>query len=175
MESRARFLGVLGAAVLPQSENHIGQQQCCAFILRHTIFHKRGFSQINVTTRRRSTSSTGASRELRAMGYRKLSARPRHHAQAEGAIEDFKIPRPSGRDRARTESRSTRAQEGETILIERILSHACSRFAGLVSAVDSITYGFKKQYGSSRLNHCGDHLNFCLGVHQRYLFGSRRP
>ena len=30
------------------------------------------------------------SRELRAMGYRKLSARPRHHEQAEGAIEDFK-------------------------------------------------------------------------------------
>jgi transposase len=30
------------------------------------------------------------SRELRAMGYRKLSARPRHHAQTEGVIEDFK-------------------------------------------------------------------------------------
>lgn len=30
------------------------------------------------------------SRELRAMGYRKLSARPRHHAQAPGAIESFK-------------------------------------------------------------------------------------
>ena len=30
------------------------------------------------------------SRELRAMSYRKLSARPRHHAQAAGAIEDFK-------------------------------------------------------------------------------------
>jgi transposase len=30
------------------------------------------------------------SRELRAMGYRKLSARPRHHAQAEDAIEEFK-------------------------------------------------------------------------------------
>ena len=29
------------------------------------------------------------SRELRAMGDRKLSARPRHHAQAEGAVEDF--------------------------------------------------------------------------------------
>ena len=29
------------------------------------------------------------SRELRAMGYRKLSARPRHHEQAEGAIENF--------------------------------------------------------------------------------------
>jgi transposase len=30
------------------------------------------------------------SRELRAMGFRKLSARPRHHAQAAGAIEHFK-------------------------------------------------------------------------------------
>jgi transposase len=30
------------------------------------------------------------SRELRKMGFRKLSARPRHHEQAEGAIEDFK-------------------------------------------------------------------------------------
>ena len=30
------------------------------------------------------------SRELRAMGYRKLSARPRHHAQAEGVVEHFK-------------------------------------------------------------------------------------
>jgi transposase len=35
------------------------------------------------------------SRELRAMGYRKLSARPRHHAQAAGAIEDFKKASPS--------------------------------------------------------------------------------
>ena len=68
-----------------------------------------GFSQINVTPRRRSTSSTGASREpqtlsreLRALGNRKLSARPCHHSQAEGAIEDFKkTSRPSGRDRAR--------------------------------------------------------------------------
>ena len=39
------------------------------------------------------------SRVLRAMGYRKLSARPRHHAQTEGAIEDFKNvwPAPSAR------------------------------------------------------------------------------
>src|SRR5436190_9604509 len=37
------------------------------------------------------------SRELRAMGYRRLSARPRPHAQAEGAIEDFKkLPRAPG-------------------------------------------------------------------------------
>ncbi len=34
------------------------------------------------------------SRELRAMGYRKLSARPCHHAQAAGAIEDFKKTSP---------------------------------------------------------------------------------
>ena len=35
-------------------------------------------------------SETTVSRELRKMGYRKLSARPRHQAQREGAIEDFK-------------------------------------------------------------------------------------
>ena len=38
------------------------------------------------------------SRELRAMGYRKLSARPRHHAQAEGAIDDFKKKFPARLD-----------------------------------------------------------------------------
>ncbi len=37
-----------------------------------------------------SVSKQTLGRELRAMGYRKLSARPRHHAQAEGAIEAFK-------------------------------------------------------------------------------------
>ncbi len=44
-------------------------------------------------------------RELRAMGYRKLSARPRHHAQAEGAIEAFKKASP----RSWTRSRARRA------------------------------------------------------------------
>jgi transposase len=35
-------------------------------------------------------------REVRVLGYRKLSARPRHHAQAEGAIEHFKkVSQPS--------------------------------------------------------------------------------
>jgi transposase len=34
------------------------------------------------------------SRELRAMGYRKLSARPRHYAQAAGVIDDFKKASP---------------------------------------------------------------------------------
>jgi transposase len=37
-----------------------------------------------------SVSEQTLSRELRAMNYRKLSARPRHHAQAAGAIEDIK-------------------------------------------------------------------------------------
>ena len=44
-------------------------------------------------------------RELRTMGFCKLSARPRHHAQADGAIEDFKkvslpVWRPSRRRKA---------------------------------------------------------------------------
>src|SRR5271168_4179697 len=48
------------------------------------------------------------SRELRKMGYRKLSARPRHYAQAEGAIEDFKkaSPRAWTKLRARRPSMS---------------------------------------------------------------------
>ena len=37
-----------------------------------------------------SVSKQTLGRELRAMGYRKLSARPRHHAQVEGVIEAFK-------------------------------------------------------------------------------------
>jgi transposase len=49
------------------------------------------------------------SRELRAMGYRKLSARPRHHAQAEGAIEDFKKASPPSWHRSRVARASIRA------------------------------------------------------------------
>ena len=37
-----------------------------------------------------SISRQTLGRELHAMGYRKLSARPRHHAQATGAVELFK-------------------------------------------------------------------------------------
>src|SRR5882672_1953096 len=50
------------------------------------------------------------SRELRAMGYRKLSARPRHHAQAEGVVEAFKkaSPRAWIQSRARKRSPATR-------------------------------------------------------------------
>jgi transposase len=44
---------------------------------------QRIFEEFRITIAKQTLS-----RELRAMGYRKLSARPRHHAQAEGAIED---------------------------------------------------------------------------------------
>ena len=53
-----------------------------------------------------SVSQQTLSRVLRAMGYRKLSARPCHHAQAAAAIEDFKkvSPLASRRSVARTAS-----------------------------------------------------------------------
>jgi transposase len=47
------------------------------------------------------------SRELRAMGYRKLSARPRHHAQPDGVIEDFKKAFPYVWRKSRTKRPST--------------------------------------------------------------------
>ena len=54
-------------------------------------------------------STQTMSRELRAMSYRKLTARPKHHAQAAHAIEDFKkvSPRAWRRSRARKASPST--------------------------------------------------------------------
>ena len=54
---------------------------------------------------RLSISPQTLSRELRAMGWRKLSARPKHHAQVEGAIEAFKKTSP----RRWQASRPTRA------------------------------------------------------------------
>jgi transposase len=50
------------------------------------------------------------SRELRAMGYRKLSARPRHHAQAEGVIEDFKKSSQRAWMKSRAKKQSTSAR-----------------------------------------------------------------
>jgi len=50
------------------------------------------------------------SRELRAMGYRKLSARPRHRAQAEGAIEEYKKTSPRAWMRSRERRASIRPQ-----------------------------------------------------------------
>ena len=50
------------------------------------------------------------SRELRTMGYRKLSARPRHYAQAEGAIEDFKKSSQRSWMKSRAKKQSTSAR-----------------------------------------------------------------
>jgi hypothetical protein len=54
------------------------------------------------------------SRELRAMGYRKLSGRPRHHAQTEGVIEDFekKLPYAPGCNRVREDDRQQQDRWG---------------------------------------------------------------
>ena len=57
-----------------------------------------------------SVSKQTLGRELRAMGYRKLSARPRHHAQAEGAVDDFK----KASQPLWTRSRAPRASMGAT-------------------------------------------------------------
>jgi len=53
-----------------------------------------------------SVSKQTLSRELRAMGYRKLSARPRHHAQDDDAIPTFKKTSPSGWRRSGQRSRA---------------------------------------------------------------------
>ena len=55
-----------------------------------------------------SVAKQTLSRELRAMGYRKLSARPRHHARQEGAIEHIKKVSPPFWTRSRTTRLSTR-------------------------------------------------------------------
>jgi transposase len=56
-----------------------------------------------------SVSKQTLGRELRAMEYRKLSARPRHHAQAEGAIVAFKKASPRRWRRSRASMASSPA------------------------------------------------------------------
>ena len=56
-----------------------------------------------------SLSEATMSRQLRSQGFVKISARPRHHAQDEHAIEAFKkTSRPSWRRSARASSRAPR-------------------------------------------------------------------
>ncbi len=50
---------------------------------------------------RLSISKQTLSRELRAMGYRKLSARPRHHQKSEAAVDAFKKSSPPSWRRSR--------------------------------------------------------------------------
>lgn len=57
-----------------------------------------------------SLSEPTLSQELRELGYRELSACPRHHAQVDGAIEAFKNASP----RAWTRSRVSRASTAMT-------------------------------------------------------------
>jgi transposase len=63
------------------------------------------FEEFRITVAKQTLS-----RELRAMGYRKLSARPRHHAQAKGAIEDFKKTSPRAWTKSRAKRRSMSRQ-----------------------------------------------------------------
>ena len=57
-----------------------------------------------------SVAKQTLSRELRAMGYRKLSARPRHHAQAVDAIDAFKKSSPPCWMKSHRQRASTSAQ-----------------------------------------------------------------
>jgi transposase len=65
--------------------------------LAHWIFEEFGISL--------EESSVG--RELRALGFRKISARPRHHRQNEFAIEDFKKTSPPNWQKSGPRFRST--------------------------------------------------------------------
>ena len=65
--------------------------------LAHWIFEEFGISL--------EESSVG--RELRALGFRKISARPRHKGQNEFAVEDFKKTSPPGWRQSEPGSRTT--------------------------------------------------------------------
>ena len=65
--------------------------------LAHWIFEEFGISL--------EESSVG--RELRALGFRKISARPRHKGQNEFAVEDFKKTSPPSWGRSEPGSRTT--------------------------------------------------------------------
>ena len=53
-----------------------------------------------------SLDETTVGRELRRLGYRKLSARPQHRAQDEGAADDFKKAFLPGCKRSASRSRA---------------------------------------------------------------------
>lgn len=66
-----------------------------------------------------SVSRQTLGRELRAMGFRKLSARPRHYAQDTEAIEDFKkTSPPSWRQSGRGSSLGSRSKSGSRTRLE---------------------------------------------------------
>ena len=84
-----------------------------------------------------TVSKQTLSRELRALGYRKLSARPRHHAQAAGAVEAFKKTglRQWRRSRAGAASISATSRSGSATkpgLARRTRSPVAGRGAAVV-------------------------------------------
>ncbi len=54
-----------------------------------------------------SLEDSSVGRELRALGFRKISARPRHHGQNEFAVEDFKKTSPPNWRKSAASSRPT--------------------------------------------------------------------
>ena len=76
------------------------------------------------------------SRELRERGLRKLSARPRHHARAQGAIEDFKkVSRP-----ARRKSRAKKVSHAAKRSNALVISDIGSRTVRLHATGDEASY-----------------------------------
>ena len=92
---RREFLGVLGAGAawsLPaHGQQRTGSAPRIGFLLNvRSELVEALFAALRDAGYTEGQNAQTLSRELRAMGYRKLSARPRHYAQAQGVIEDFK-------------------------------------------------------------------------------------
>ena len=104
-------------------------------------------------------STQTMSRELRAMDYRKLSARSRHHAQATNAIEDFKKASP-----ARLEEITAREKNVDPGSIEVLV---CRRGARRPEEQDHPTLGQARNASLSaeRPAHCAS----------TYIFGAICP
>jgi transposase len=87
VEQRAALAAILESGPIPA---------VCGVVRRRIVDLRQWiFEEFRVVVSQQMLSGV-----LRKMGYRKLSARPRHHAQVEGAIEDFKNvwPAPSATD-----------------------------------------------------------------------------
>jgi Winged helix-turn helix len=95
------------------------------------------FEEFRVTVAKQTLS-----RELRAMGYRKLSARPRHHAQAEGAIGEYK---------------------------KRMARPVCKRFFESADDQSAATYGFGVS-SQPRWRYARSRPHKLLGFKRRFLY-----
>ena len=82
-EQRAALAGIVEAGPIPAIHGVVRWRRCD---LAQWLWEEFGVS----------LDETTVGRELRRMGYAKLSARPRHHAQNEYAVEEFKKTSRSG-------------------------------------------------------------------------------